>query len=209
MSTPNFQSSLPWALLAIIVVDPTRKVQCQCKGCGHGIYAAIHMVQLPDEEIQCWGSDCYAREAGLAGVSVMKPLYSGAGGHKLTDQEREWLDNNRIRLITEFKAQHDELLRRQEEALRQATEFKAQHDESLRRQEEIQRQATEELRRRRESLHLSPPAICDVKPVTPNRSVYDRPPRKCVFCGQITTEWWTNMGADGCKCNACLKDDIS
>jgi len=49
-----------WVLLAIISVDKADRVQCQCKGCGQGIYAAVHMVALPDGEIQCWGSDCYA-----------------------------------------------------------------------------------------------------------------------------------------------------
>src|SRR5690242_16794530 len=56
--TQASDTSLPFILLRIIEVDPADRVQCQCKGCGHGIYAAIHMVLLPDDEVECWGSDC-------------------------------------------------------------------------------------------------------------------------------------------------------
>ncbi len=111
----------PWVLLDTIEVDKNERVQCQCKGCGKGIYAAIHMIQLPSGEIQCWGNRCYAREAGLAGFPRMEPLYSGFNGRKLTEEEREWLRTNRDRLIAKFKAEHEEKLRRQEEE-RQAEE---------------------------------------------------------------------------------------
>lgn len=32
-------------LLAIVSVDPAKRVQCQNPGCGHGVYAAIHVVE--------------------------------------------------------------------------------------------------------------------------------------------------------------------
>jgi hypothetical protein len=212
MSKPSSSPDSAWILLDVIAVDQTRRVQCQCKRCGHSIYAAIHMVQLPTGEVQCWGQDCYEREAGLAGLLGMKPVYSGFGGRKLTDEEREWLSNNRDRLIAEFKAKHEELLRRQEEA-RRAEEARQAQAEALRkaeiqRQEEVQRRVGEEARRFRASFSAPRPAPAlpiDDESEEPVRSVYDLPPRKCVFCGNITSEWWTNVGADGCKCKACLR----
>ena len=116
MAEGLFSDSPPWLLLAVIGVDKVDRVQCQCKGCGHGIYAAIHMVRSPGGEIQCWGSDCYAREVGLAQRPHAEPLYHGVNGRKLTEAERELLRTNRERLLAAFKAEHDEKLRQQEQA---------------------------------------------------------------------------------------------
>jgi hypothetical protein len=124
------QTQLPesrWVFLAIIAVDKADRVQCQCNGCGKGIFAAIHMVALPDNEIQCWGSDCYAYEAGLAHVSAMKPMFPFLNGRRLTEAEREQLRSNRQRLVEQFKAQHEAELLRLEEA-RQADAVKGGKD---------------------------------------------------------------------------------
>ena len=41
----------------------------------------------------------------------MEPLYTGLGGYKLTDAERELLRTNRDRHMTDFKTQHEVELR--------------------------------------------------------------------------------------------------
>jgi hypothetical protein len=128
-STPSLP---PWTLLAVIGVDKKAEVQCQCKACGHRIFAAIHMIQLPDGEIKCWGSDCYAREAGLANLRHMKPLYPGVNGRRLTDEERAMLTHNRDQLLAQFKAEYEAKLRRQEEEAHRRQEEDQQVAEAAR-----------------------------------------------------------------------------
>ena len=204
MSEPFSPITPPWDLLLIVAVDRSRRVQCQCKGCGQSIYASIHVVQLATGEIQCWGGDCYKREAGLAGVPGMKPRYSESRGQKLTDEERELLSNNRSRLIAEFKQRHEEA-RRAEETLHARAE--ALRRAEVERQEDARQCAADESRRWRDSPAASisvPTPTAVIESEKPARSIYDFAPRKCIFCGQITSEWWTNVGADECKCNLIL-----
>ena len=93
-------------LLAVFRVEWSDRVQCQCNGCGQTIYAAIHMIRLPDGELQCWGSDCYRRERG-ATESRDQPIYSGVNGRPLTTEERAILLTNRDELIARFKAEEE------------------------------------------------------------------------------------------------------
>ena len=47
-------------LLAIVEVDKKKRVQCGQRGCGHGVYKAIHIVQ-DDDGLLVLGSTCYAK----------------------------------------------------------------------------------------------------------------------------------------------------
>ena len=196
MSDQTPTPSRTWMLLAVIAVDKTERVQCECNGCGQGIYAAIHMVELPNAEIQCWGSNCYAREVGLACTSHLKPLFPGVNGRRLTDTEREQLRINRQQLVANFKAEFEDEQRRVDQARVAAATWEAKAS--------TRRGGWD----RPSETHVIVPAP-DEAPVMETseskRSVYDLPPRTCVLCGELTSEWWTNIGPDGCKCKACLK----
>lgn len=94
-------------LLAIVSVERERRVLCQNPGCGHGVYAAIHVVQ-DGGQLLVLGSTCYARRYGGA-QALGNPAYSSGagGGGLLTDQERDALANNTAELIAQFKARHE------------------------------------------------------------------------------------------------------
>lgn len=91
-----------WILAAIVEVDYSDRIQCQCRGCGHIVFKRIHIVVWADGRIECWGSGCFARELGASRAKV-EPLYSGPGGRRLTAEEREWLKSNREQLVAEFR----------------------------------------------------------------------------------------------------------
>lgn len=55
--------SSPARLLAIVAVLPQKRVQCS--GCGHGVYAAIHVVE-ENGQILVLGSTCFAKRFGSA-----------------------------------------------------------------------------------------------------------------------------------------------
>ena len=94
-------------LLAIVSVERERKVLCQNPGCGHGVYAAIHVVREGDQ-LLVLGSTCYARRYGGA-QALGNPAYgAGAGGGSLlTAPERDPLANNTAELIAQLKARHE------------------------------------------------------------------------------------------------------
>lgn len=186
-----------WELLAIFRVEWTDRVQCQCNGCGQTIYAAIHMIRLPDGELQCWGSDCYRRERGHRATHDL-PTYSALGGRPLTPEEREMLLTNRDQLIARFEADQQARVAAEEEAHR--------------RLEDARRSAFEAHYQFQN--HPVPYAS-----LVPEKTV-DAPPEDdsgaqlfsfdqkliCVFCGQTTSEWWCKLGTSGqCKCKACLR----
>lgn len=101
--------SLP-RLLAIIALPQSRRVMCQNPGCGHGAYAAVHLVE-DGGQILVLGTTCYARRYGSADA-LGAPAYSGGGGggRALTEPEREMLLSNTAELIELFKRQHAEAL---------------------------------------------------------------------------------------------------
>lgn len=108
-----------WQLLVRLEIDKSRRVQCQCRGCGKTVYADVHIVQWPDGEIACWGSRCFEREMGIAGKKL-QAVYSRVNGRKLTNEERDLLDANRETLIALIKGIEEEIVqaeKRREEAL--------------------------------------------------------------------------------------------
>lgn len=101
---PDAADDSPWRLAAVIAVDPADRVQCQCKGCGQGVYARIHMIVWADGRIECWGSECYARELGSIGAEhAAKAMFPGLAGRRLTADERALLTENREALIASFR----------------------------------------------------------------------------------------------------------
>ena len=99
-----------WQLLERVEVDKSRRVQCQCRGCGKTVYADIHIIQWPDGEIACWGSRCFEREMGIAGKRL-EAVYSRVNGRRLTDEERDLLEANREALIARIKGIAEEIIR--------------------------------------------------------------------------------------------------
>ena len=90
-------------LRAIVAVDSQHRVQCQQPGCGHSVYAAIHVVE-EEGHLLVLGSTCFAQRYGSA--SALGPAqYGGAGGQKLTDEERQLLIQNTVALLARFEAQ--------------------------------------------------------------------------------------------------------
>ena len=76
----------PPRLLAIVGVPPKERVLCGQPGCGHGVYAEIHVVQDAGK-LLVLGSTCFAKRYGspkaLGTASV-----GGGGGRQLTPEER-------------------------------------------------------------------------------------------------------------------------
>lgn len=102
VDTPSELQTPSWHLAAIVEVDQSERIQCQCNGCGRGVYKGVHLIQWDDGRIECWGSTCYARELGVHRGN-MSPLYSSLGGRRLTADERKLLISNRERLIAGFR----------------------------------------------------------------------------------------------------------
>ena len=116
-----------WQLLVRVEIDKSRRVQCQCRGCGKTVYADVHLVQWPDGEIACWGSRCFEREMGIVGKEL-QAVYSRVNGRKLTDAERDLLDANREALIAQIKGIEEEIAqaeKRREKAFNTVRHIKA------------------------------------------------------------------------------------
>lgn len=110
-------SELPSArLLAIIAVDFEKAVRCQKPGCGHRVYAAVHVVQ-DDGRYLVLGSSCFAELYGGL-MALGSAGYGGGTPRKLTDAERALLEANTAALIAQFE--QEEQARLAEEMLRLA-----------------------------------------------------------------------------------------
>ncbi len=104
-----------WALAAVVSVDREHAVQCQCRNCGHRIYAHVHMIVWEGGEIECWGSHCYARElAELARQRGISAEFTDAGERRLSDEERSLLLTNREALIERFRREREDAVREAE-----------------------------------------------------------------------------------------------
>lgn len=89
-------------LCAIVSVPPESRVACQQPGCGHGVYAAIHVVE-DGGSLLVLGSTCYARRYGGAGLGEAR--YGGGNGRMLTQTERDLLASNTRDLLARFEEQ--------------------------------------------------------------------------------------------------------
>lgn len=100
-------SNLPSArLLAIVSVDRANSVACQSAGCGHRVYAAIHVVD-DNGQLLVMGSTCFGRRFG--GLQALgNPAYVNAGNAgELSPQDRELLANNTAAFVESFKERHE------------------------------------------------------------------------------------------------------
>jgi hypothetical protein len=93
-------SSRPATLRAIVAVDEKDKVQCQQPGCGHSVYAAIHVVE-EDGRLLVLGSTCFANRYGNANA-LGGAQYGAGSGRKLTEEERKMLLRNTEALLARF-----------------------------------------------------------------------------------------------------------
>ena len=106
----------PARLHAIIAIDAAHAVRCQHTGCGHKVYAAVHIVQEAGKFLVL-GSSCFAKRYG--GTKALGSSMHGTGDdRRLTDQERALLEANTAALITYFEEQ--ELARLEQEQQRLA-----------------------------------------------------------------------------------------
>lgn len=88
-------------LLAIVAVDPVHRVRCQQPGCGHGVYARIHVVEDAGELIVL-GSDCFAKRYGEGHTRGFEGPGAG-GGRVLSQAERDMLLHNTAALLAQFE----------------------------------------------------------------------------------------------------------
>ena len=121
-------------LLAIVAVAPARRVMCQNPGCGHGVYAAIHVVE-EQGALMVLGSTCFAKRYGSTNALGL-PSYSagGGGGGTLDEAERQMLMENTAALMALFKERHDSAMALAEAKLRALRERATQHHAARRAQ---------------------------------------------------------------------------
>lgn len=93
----------PARLHAIIAIDPAHAVRCQHTGCGHKVYAAVHIVQEAGKFLVL-GSSCFAKRYG-APKALGSSAHGAGNGRRLTDQERALLEANTATLIAHFEEQ--------------------------------------------------------------------------------------------------------
>lgn len=90
-------------LRAVVAVNEKDRAQCQQPGCGHSVYAAVHVVE-EDGRLLVLGSTCFAKRYGSA-QALGPAQYGGGGGRKLTEEERQMLLQNTEMLLAHFEAQ--------------------------------------------------------------------------------------------------------
>jgi len=88
-------------LRAIVALDPKERVRCQQPGCGHSVYAAVHVVE-EDGRLLVLGSTCFSKRYG--GPEALGAAQYGAGsGRRLSEEEREMLLQNTQALLARFE----------------------------------------------------------------------------------------------------------
>ncbi len=91
-------------LLAVVEVDPDKKIQCCAPNCKRSVYKRIHVVRSDSGEIQVLGERCFSLIYGN-GVSG-RHGDSSLTSRKLTEDERQLLINNTQELIAKLKRMH-------------------------------------------------------------------------------------------------------
>lgn len=90
-------------VLAIVQVDPDKRVLCQAPSCNRHIYKAVHVIR-ENGKIAVIGSVCMKRIFGAAKVG--KSLYTGGSSRRLTPEERQLLEENTQALIRQLEGEH-------------------------------------------------------------------------------------------------------
>ncbi len=88
-------------LVAIVAVEPDDRVRCGQPGCGHSVYARIHIVRDGDELIVL-GSTCFEKRYGSSSA-LGSAKYGGSNGRRLTVEERQLLVSNTALLLSHFE----------------------------------------------------------------------------------------------------------
>lgn len=96
-------------LRAIVAVDPKDRVRCQQPGCGHSVYAAVHVVE-DEGRLLVLGSTCFAKRYG-GPEALGAAQYGSSSGRRLTDEEREMLLQNTGALLARFEQEAVEVAR--------------------------------------------------------------------------------------------------
>ena len=96
-------------LLDVVEVDHDKRVRCQADGCGHSVYARIHVV-LVDGQFQVLGGSCFQRLYGRV-LEGAKSYYGGSTGSptRLDDEMRLLLASNTAEFIERLEARRLEL----------------------------------------------------------------------------------------------------
>jgi hypothetical protein len=129
--THQEQSAQP-RLLAIVGVPPEERVLCGQPGCGHSVYAEIHVVQ-DGGRLLVLGSTCFAKRYGSA-KALGQANYGSGGGRQLTPEERLLLVENTAELLAQFERERQravELARAQVEATRSAPQPRLDRPQSF------------------------------------------------------------------------------
>lgn len=116
-------------LHAIIAVDSAHAVRCQHTGCGHKVYAAVHIVQEADEFLVL-GSSCFAKRYGSP-KTLGSSMHGTGNGRRLTEQERALLVANTAALIAFFEEQERDRLAQEQQRLAEQKAI-AERQEQLR-----------------------------------------------------------------------------
>lgn len=90
-------------LLDVVEVDKSRRVRCQAPGCGHAVYARIHVV-LDGARFVVLGGDCFQR---LYGTSIgAGPSYYGGSAQApttLSEAMRALLESNTAEFVAQLE----------------------------------------------------------------------------------------------------------
>lgn len=111
-------------LMAIVAVAPENRILCQEPGCGHSVYAAIHVVEV-DGNLIAMGSSCFAKRFG-SNSALGAPKFTAGGVHQrpLSDEERAMLVSNTAALLDKFAADAEQ---QRAEALARLQRLRALH----------------------------------------------------------------------------------
>lgn len=116
-------------LLAIVAVDPEHRVRCGQPGCGHSVYARIHVVRA-DGELLVLGSTCFEKRYG-SGSALGAPSYGGGNGRQLTPEERGLLEENTALLLAKFEQELAEERLKAAAQLEKLRQLKLQQNEAI------------------------------------------------------------------------------
>ena len=101
-------------LLAVIEVPRDDRVRCQSPGCNHPVFRRIHVLR-EGSIVRVYGSECFKKLFSGLPVGSSTPQYTSSDGRRLTEEERQLLNENTERLIQKFDAEHQAELARKAE----------------------------------------------------------------------------------------------
>jgi hypothetical protein len=96
-------------LLAVVEIDKSKRIRCQAKGCGHAVYARIHVV-LDSGQFVVLGGDCFLRLYGST-LRGAKSYYGGTANAPttLSDEMRLLLDSNTSEFVERLEQRREQM----------------------------------------------------------------------------------------------------